>query len=639
MSKSVPFRRLNPQEDMTTRVLRVVSSGNRAITRYQDEADLLTEICRIAVEVGGYKMAWVGFINNSDPDRSIFPVAFAGQDGGYLGIINVKWDNSALGKGPSGQSIRSKQAVVIQQIKKDTDFSPWRNAAERCGFGATVALPLLRPDTNEVFGVFRIYSENEYAFCDQEVALLTELGSDLSFGIQAKRACERLRITEESLRTSEERLRRLAFQDSLTGLPNRALYLDRLQQALSSCARAGHKTSVLFMDLNHFKDINDTCGHAAGDYALREVSVRLRTVLRVSDTVARLGGDEFAFVLPNTGTEGAVYVANRVLDALIDPVVVNNVSFHVGGSIGVAVSPDDGSDLESIVSHADIAMYQAKSRGGGYCLYRSEMSQAFAREIDLAHGLKQAIERNQFLMYYQPKIHLRSGEIVGMEALLRWKKGTSIYSSPDEFIPVAERRGLMCEVGGWVLVEACGQIKAWQDKGVRLPKMAINISSKQVVAPDFIQLVVATVGRCGISPSLIEFELTESAMISDHDLVSGTLRDLQQRGFSIAIDDYGVGQSSLGLLHKIPVDVLKIDKLFTQDMLTNAQSLAIVENIIATSKNLGIDVVAEGVESANQVSALAAMGCEIGQGYYFDRPQTAKLFELAWLTNGGGCDA
>ena len=437
-------------------------------------------------------------------------------------------------------------------------------------------------------------------------------------------------------KAQEEQIERLAFYDPLTGLPHRALFIDRLQQALSIAERHGGKVALLFLDLNRFKEINDSQGHQSGDTVLVEVGHRLQAVLRQDETLARLGGDEFTVIVRETDEAGAAVVAERIQSAFTRPFSVGGRSFSLGVSIGIALYPEDGNSAHALLSRSDIAMYQAKARGGGYHFYRPEMSAQLDSRLSLAQGLERAIAESRLQLFYQPQIGLDGDRLVGAEALLRWEDPERGWISPAEFIPIAEDRGMMDILGAWVLREASRQLKSWENAGTPFGgSLAINVSAKQLGGNTFISSVRGVLDAFGISPRQIELELTESALMTDAERAVELMAQLKDMGFALAIDDFGTGYSSLIYLKRFPADKLKIDMSFVRDMLSDHNDYAIVTTIIAMARNLGLTTIAEGVESEAQAEALRSLGCEEVQGYFFGKPLPAEDFAARWL-NGQG---
>ena len=437
---------------------------------------------------------------------------------------------------------------------------------------------------------------------------------------------------------SVQALRELALHDTLTGLFNRTLFLDRLRQALQWAQNNAQSVAVLYLDLDRFKEINDTQGHTVGDDVLREVARRFSSVLRESEIVARLGGDEFAILATNADASAAVLIAERIVGTLATRVEVGSQAFSLGVSIGISRYPSDGDTPDALLRNADIAMYRAKSGGRGYMHYDPEMSSGIAENIALAHDLKDALRLRpeELTLFYQPLFELRSGRLLGAEALMRWTHPIHGTIAPGVFIPVAESRGMMTMIGNWVLTEACRQIRSWQKDGLHFSgRLSINIAAQQIEDAFFPDLINEIIRAEGLEPRLFELELTESGMMKNIEQSIDMFTQLNAAGFSLAIDDFGTGYSSLAYLKRLPARKLKIDKSFVQDMVEDINDHTIVATIIAMGKTLGMRTIAEGVETRAQADALLALGCDEVQGYHFGRPEPAPVFAEKWLHAGG----
>ncbi|WP_423681123.1 MULTISPECIES: putative bifunctional diguanylate cyclase/phosphodiesterase [unclassified Undibacterium] len=437
-------------------------------------------------------------------------------------------------------------------------------------------------------------------------------------------------ITER--KANEERIRHLALYDSLTGLPNRTLFMDRLRQAISNARRYQRQLAILFLDLDRFKEINDTQGHDVGDQVLMQVAQRFEATLRGEKTLARLGGDEFIVVTEVEDQVAAAMIAERLQQTLTTPLCIGDDHFSVGVSIGLSFYPEDGNNADDLMKCADIAMYKAKTTGAGYIAYQARMSADLNEQMHIARNLHQAMNADKLELHYQPKINLKTGEIDGAEALLRWNDAERGWISPAQFIPIAEARGMMAQLGLWVLEQACRQICAWQAAGYRFHgRLAINLSAQQLSDPELADKILQTVLAAGLSPACIELELTESSLMHNVAQSIDIMKSLKLMGFALSIDDFGTGYSSLSYLKCFPVDTLKIDISFIRDMLNEHQGHAIVTTIIGMARNLGLKAIAEGVETQAQATSLRELNCDHAQGYYFGRPEPAQIFALTWL--------
>ncbi len=448
----------------------------------------------------------------------------------------------------------------------------------------------------------------------------------------------------------EGQIRLLAYYDGLTLLPNRRLFMEKLDLALENARRREGSLAVLFLDLDRFKQINDTLGHGAGDRLLQGVAERLRKCLRSSDAVARgealgatddvarLGGDEFIVIITNiTRGEDAARVARRVQEALEQPFKLDENEVFATASIGISIFPQDGTDLETLLKNADAALYHAKDAGrSNYQFYSKSMNAAALQRLTLENKLRRALEREEFQLFYQPQIDVRSWSIIGAEALIRWRHPNLGLVQPVEFIGLAEETGLILAIGEWVLRTACAQAKAWQDAGHGPLVMAVNISGRQFRGKSLVQTIGQIIAASGIDPRRLELEITESVLMRSVDETVNTLKALRAMGPRIAVDDFGTGYSSLSYLRRFPIDTLKLDQSFIQDSVKDRGTAAIVAGVIDMAHGLGLEVIAEGVETAEQRTLLFQDGCHIMQGYLFGRPVPAQEFEQLLVTKNNG---
>ncbi|WP_444544375.1 bifunctional diguanylate cyclase/phosphodiesterase [Pseudomonas paralcaligenes] len=434
-------------------------------------------------------------------------------------------------------------------------------------------------------------------------------------------------------KASEQRIHRLAYYDALTLLPNRTLFQDRLHTALLHAERHDEWVVLMFLDLDRFKPINDSLGHAAGDRMLKDVAVRLAACVDEDDTVARMGGDEFTLLLQPRNTRAgalnrAIHVAERILASLAQPFVLQGREFFVTASIGIALSPQDGDELSQLMKNADTAMYHAKERGkNNFQFYQAEMNATALQRLELESDLRHALEQGQFLLYYQPQLSSDGKRLTGVEALLRWNHPRRGLVAPYEFIPVLEELGLIVQVGDWVIAEACRQIKAWHDAEVRVPKVSVNLSARQFADGQLGMRISRVLGESGLPPACLELELTESILMRDVGETLQVLASLKRLGLSIAVDDFGTGYSSLNYLKQFPIDVLKIDRSFVDGVPGGEQDAQIARAIIAMAHSLNLAVIAEGVETQGQLDFLREHGCDEVQGYLFGKPMAADQFE------------
>jgi len=440
-------------------------------------------------------------------------------------------------------------------------------------------------------------------------------------------------ITER--KQAEEMIKYMAYHDSLTQLPNRNLFNERLKQALANAERNKTNVAVLFIDLDRFKVINDSLGHAFGDLLLKSVSRRLQGCLRDHDTIARQGGDEFTVILHDCTEESAKNVAERMINELANPFVLNNHEVTISPSIGISLYPSDGTNPDTLIRNADRAMYQAKDHGkNNYQFYEKDMEAQYTKRLKLENDLRKALARKEFVLYYQPQVDIHSHEVIGVEALIRWNHPENGFISPAEFIPLAEETGLIVPIGEWVLYTACLQNKAWQDAGYTPMRMSVNLSARQFRQTDIDVLVDRVLKETGLDPKYLDLEITENMSMFDVDMTTETLQKLKRLGVNISIDDFGTGYSSLNYLKRFPIDSLKIDQSFVHDIHSDTDDAAIVKAILAMAHSLDLKVVAEGVETERQLSFLKEQKCDQAQGYYFNRPLSPEHLE-SMLTKQG----
>lgn len=434
-------------------------------------------------------------------------------------------------------------------------------------------------------------------------------------------------VTQDRL--AEQKVQELARIDGLTGLPNRNMFLGELERAIARGRRKGTPFAVYFIDLDRFKTINDTLGHDAGDALLRAMAQRLRATLRTSDLLARLGGDEFVVLVDgDADVPSLTVVAQKLLAAIGEPMVLHGHRFLVTGSIGVGLFPNDGDDAATLLKHADAAMYLAKEKGkNNVQFYTAELARQAAREFELESALRLALQNDELLLYFQPKIHVASHHMVGVEALLRWQHPTRGMVPPMDFIPLAEERGLIVPIGRWVIQAACRQIRDWRMAGLQAPAVAVNLSARQFTSDTLVDDIQAALAMHQVEPAELAVELTESVLMADPERASHVLHQLHQLGMRISIDDFGTGYSSLSYLKRFPARTVKIDRSFIAGLPGDRDDVAITEAVIAMAHSLGLNVVAEGVETAEQLDTLRRMRCDEAQGYLLGRPMPAA--ELA----------
>lgn len=478
-----------------------------------------------------------------------------------------------------------------------------------------------------------VYVNNDMETGLYSAVLLALILSIISFSVwllssDLRKMLEKLSIENQRVRESQQEIHRLVNHDPLTDLPNRRLAKFLFEQALAASNRRELMVAIIFLDLDHFKAINDSLGHQAGDLYLQKLTQRLRGLLRESDTLCRFGGDEFVLIIQNVEHhEQLAMLCQKILSHATQSVMIQNNEICLTASIGIAVSPADGGEFDGLCQKADMAMYSAKERGrNNYCFFSEDMNQSAQEVLQLQLELRQAIAAGQLALHYQPKVELKSGRITGAEALLRWEHASRGFIAPDIFIPLAERSGLIIELGDWVLKEAVRQCRRWHLMGFDWLTMAINVSSIQFKRGHFELAVMEALDNASLEGRFLELELTESLLLDVQPALQQSLASIQDKGVGLSIDDFGTGYSNLGYLKRFRVSVLKIDKSFVTNLAGNSQNEAIVQAIIQMAQSLKIGTVAEGVEDGQTAAKLIDMGCEVGQGYHWSKPLPSADF-------------
>lgn len=623
------LRRSEARQRKLNRALRLLSDCNTTLVRADDEYKLLVEICRLCVERGGYLMAWVGYAEQ-DETKTVRPMAQSGYESGYLDGVNINWADNERGQGPTGTAIRTGTTQINQNVLTNPKMAPWREAAIDRGYQSSLALPLV--GDAKMLGALTVYAREADAFDDEEIRLLEELASDLAYGIVTLR-------THAEHEVAKEKVAFLAHFDALTHLPNRLLLRDRFEVAAVVAEREHGKVAMLYLDLDNFQQVNDGLGHEVGDKVLVMVAERLRQCIPLTETISRLGGDDFVILLSGQhDSPGIVSAANAIRAAFAEPVAIDGHQLSLSCSIGISLFPGDGRDFDTLLKCADIAVNNAKESGRNtYRFFTREMNANLLEQMKLTAGLQNALKNREFVLHYQPQVDIRSGDIIGAEALIRWQHPLDGLVPPAKFIQLAEQSGHIVQIGEWVINEACRQAKAWLDHGSPPLVMAVNLSAVQFRHGNVLELVSAALLATGLSPDRLELELTESILLQDVEATVKTLHGLKALGVKLSIDDFGTGYSSLSYLKQLAVDKLKIDQTFVRDMLTDSDGAAIVKAIIQLGHTLQLDVIAEGVETDAQLAFLAASGCDEVQGYLFSRPvppeQFARLLEQGLREN------
>jgi diguanylate cyclase (GGDEF)-like protein/PAS domain S-box-containing protein len=460
------------------------------------------------------------------------------------------------------------------------------------------------------------FAEQKMVRLDGKIIDIESAGICISYKAQPAIMTVAKDITERKKR--EEKMNYIAYHDPLTGLPNRHLLNDYFDKIF--CIKKKDKIAVMFIDLDRFKMVNDSMGHSYGDLLLQQTANRLRESVPNHTMISRHGGDEFIILLEDMNQQEITHTAQHIVNLFSDPFILNDSEVYTSPSIGISVYPTDGEDVETLIKHADTAMYLAKERGkNNYQFYSSELNKIISRKIELENGLRKALDRKELVLNYQPQVNIDTGHILGVEALLRWYHPQYGSVSPMEFIPVAEETGLIIPIGKWVLRTACKQIKEWQGAGLPINKVAVNVSARQFQHKHFVESVIEVLKETQLDPNCLELEITES-MVQNIRELSHKLHELKNIGIKISIDDFGTGYSSLSVLKNLPIDNLKIDRSFIQDISSHSKEASIVKTIIDMGLNLGLNIIAEGIENTEEVAFLKQNLCHAGQGYFFSKP-------------------
>jgi len=597
------------------RVYAMLSGINALIVRVRDRDELFREACRVAVDEGGFRMSLICIVDRSV--MKIVPIASAGKDEELLTVIKGVLSSSEGARNSMvARAIREKKAVVSNDSQSDPGVLFGKQYAD-AGVRSMVVLPLIISD--EALGVLALYADETDSFDEEEMTLLTELAGDIAFAIDHIE--------------KQERLDYLAYYDELTGLANRTLFLERVAQYMRSAVSGGHKLALFLTDLERFKNINDSLGRPTGDALLRQVAEWLKRDSGDANLVARLGADHFATVLPDVkqGGDGGRLLEEKIKVFMDHPFRLNDAVFRVGAKVGVALFPDDGADAETLFTNAEAALKKAKASGERYLFYTQTMTASMTGKLTLENQLRQAIDKGEFVLHYQPKGSFASGKLTGAEALIRWNDPRTGLVPPGRFIPILEETGLIYDVGRWALHQAIADYLRWRSMGLPAVRIAVNVSSLQLRHRGFIAEIEQAISLDPQAAAGLELEITESVIMEDVKGNIATLKAIRAVGITIAIDDFGTGFSSLAYLAKLPVDTLKIDISFVSDMTTGPQGLALVSTIINLAHALKLKVVAEGVETEEQSRLLRLLACDEMQGFLFSKPVPAEIFESKFL--------
>ena len=604
--------------ERVNRALRTLSAGNRTLLRASDEQELLHDMCQVIVEKGGYRLACVGYAEH-DEQKSVRWMACVGTDTEYLETLHATWADKNWGRTATGTAIRTGKPSVGRNLLTDPAYANFPRVHEdavKRGYASITAFPLCVE--GEVLGALVMGAAESDAFDEEEVKLLSELADDLAYGI----ANLRMRIKR---REAQATIVHLAYYDALTGLPNRTLLRERLDAAIQAAKQQHHALALLHLEFGHFHEINEVLGYRQGDQLLQELGQRLARVVKENETLVRVGEAEFALLLPLGGADYATQVAQRLMTALHEPVEVSGLMVDARAFIGIALFPGHGTDPDVLMRRANAAMHQARRAAGGYAVYTCGLEQESTRRLALMGDLRRAIEHNELILYCQPKVDIVSRRVCGAEALVRWQHPQLGMLPTGEFIKFAEQGGLITPLTNWVLEAAFSQSYTWHEAGLDQP-LSINLSAHDLRDPKLIDRIQGLFATWGTRPELIQFELTESALMEDPAGSLETLIRLKQLNVKLLIDDYGTGYSSLSYLQQLPVDTIKIDQSFVMPMVANDDSAVIVRSTIELAHNLDLEVVAEGVESQAVWERLAALGCDVAQGYLISKPIPADQF-------------
>ena len=598
------------------RMFAALSATNEAILRARTPEELYQLACDGVVR-GGKALA--GAVLVPEPGSTwLRPVVGTGEVAELLKLTRFSIDpDNPYGKGVCGTAFRTQEPSVNPDILTSEQARPWRNVSVQTGVVACAALPLIRG--GDSVGVFLFFISQSWAADEEIMALLARIAENVSFALDNFEH-------EKELRAAETRTQYLATHDDLTGLPNRAMFSRALNDSIKVACEHGQRFSVMFIDLDRFKIINDTLGHAAGDILLREVTARLEQCLSESDVIARLAGDEFVVLVRDVSdAQHVAVVARKILSAVGKPMIIHGHECRVTASIGISTYPTDAEDEETLTKTADAAMYLAKEEGrSSFRFYSKEIKTQSIERLMLETSLRHALERNEFLLHYQAKQDLGTGDISGVEALLRWTLPDLGALSPMQFIPLAEETGLIVPIGRWALKTACAQNMAWRRQGLPPLSMAVNLSPRQFSDENLLQDIDDALAASGMPPQLLQLEITESMVMHNVARAIELLDVIRSRGVRLAIDDFGTGYSSMSLMKKFPVDTIKIDRSFVQDLPHDAEDRAIAQAIVSMGKALGLTVVAEGVETCEQAAFLREHGCDEMQGHLFSKAVAAE---------------
>jgi diguanylate cyclase (GGDEF)-like protein/PAS domain S-box-containing protein len=602
------------------RVHAVLSGINTLIVRVRSRDELFAESCRIAAEEGGFPMIWIGMLDRLT--MRIVPMASVGVSEEYLEFVRNKTllhTGAPLGNTLLARAVRDGRAIWENDLELNTDVL-FRAQLIAGGIRSMAVFPL--SIAAEVAGVVVLYAAETEFFHTEELKLLAELTGDIAFAVDHIE--------------KQERLDYIAYYDVLTGLANRSLFLERTEQYIRSAGAGRSKLALFLIDLERFKNINDSLGRPAGDALLQQVAQWLIGHVGDANLLSRIGADHFGVMLPGIQrVDGVGRILEKTLHAfLAHEFMVANDVLRISAKVGVAVYPEDGADSDTLFKHAESALKGAKSSGARYLCYTEEMTVSMVGRLSLENRLRQALERGEFVLHYQPKVNMLSGVLTGAEALLRWNDPLTGLVPPNRFISILEETGLIHEVGQWALHQAVTAYRRWRETGLRAVRISVNVSPQQLRNRGFVSEIEHALGDDALAAAGLELEITESVIMEDVRFSIASLRAIRALGVGIAIDDFGTGFSSLSYLARLPVHTLKIDRSFIIDMTLTSEGLALVSTIVNLAHSLKLNAVAEGVETEEQFRLLRVLNCDEMQGYLFSRPLPQEIFESKYLGAG-----
>jgi len=607
-------KQLELEQTKTARLSRihaVLSSTNGAIVRIHEVQELLEEAARIAHVQGGFGATWIATHYSDDSELNV--LASQGfEENLAASVLHLTKGATSQELGMLDQALISGKAILCNDVRQEGEHNPIFRDAQRRGYLSIVALPLL--NAAKTIGVMVLYAREPGHFDDDEMQLLNELSGDISFALRAI--------------DNEQRARFLSYYDALTCLPNTTLFLDRLGQLIRAASPDRNEVFNIAIDFHRFKQLNDDKGRHVGDQVLIMAAERLITGIAQHCTIARIGADNFVIVGEQGRGEDITALCEQVIALLSAPFVIDAEHLHITPRLGIAIYPADADNAETLFKHAETALKQSKATKQRYSFYSRELTAKIAEKLQLERMLTTALEKKQFVLHFQPKVSLRSGQIIGAEALIRWVHPERGIVQPIDFIPLAEETEQIVPIGEWVIHAVCEQQAAWQRAGLPIVTVAVNLSALQFRKSQVLDTVRTALSEQGLMPGWLELELTESLVMQNAESAEMTMRAFRELGLLLSLDDFGTGYSSLAYLKRFPFHTVKIDKSFVTDITSNAEDAAIASAIVGMAHSLHMEVIAEGVETEEQLKFLIAQGCDQMQGYFFSRAISADDFEI-----------